>query len=204
MRVTIASYDQDFEEFTEKTRSVNFFPGLQEELDRFIAMLPGAHVLDVGFGSGRDTLYFARAGLIASGIELTLNFIRSLRRITTSPLCCADMRKLCFCNRAFDGIWCCASILHLDRTDASSALREFSRVLRLGGALYVSVKEGEGDEWIQEGHIATPRYFTYYSLEGISDLIRDAGFEITHSQAKPHQAGRRSWLSIFARKTHDK
>jgi ubiquinone/menaquinone biosynthesis C-methylase UbiE len=200
IKSTIASYNEAFEEFNKKTREVNTFPGLQEELDLLISLLKGNKVLDVGFGSGRDTLYFLRKGISTTSIELTWNFIYSLNRIIKSQICCMDMRYLGFANSSFDGLWVCASLLHIPKIYIQDTLDEFHRVLRKDGVLYVSVKGGQGEEWITEGHIEMPRYFTYYSMEELSDAIKNQKFKIMHTQEKPHQAGQRSWLSIYARK----
>jgi ubiquinone/menaquinone biosynthesis C-methylase UbiE len=198
--LTIDSYNYAFKEFNEKTRNVSSFPGLQEELDLFISMLDGKRVLDIGFGSGRDTLYFLMNKLNVYGIELTMNFIKSLKLVVDSPTSCMDMRKLAFSCDSFDGLWACASLLHLPMRDIPSTLDEFHRVLTNKGTLYISVKEGQGDEWIQEGHIGMPRYFNYFSMDALCELITKHGFGIVYNQRKLHQSGTRSWLSVYSKK----
>jgi SAM-dependent methyltransferase len=198
VQTTIRSYNLAFEEFTENTRNVNTFPGLKAELDKFISLLPGKQIVDIGFGSGRDIIYFLSKGLAVQGIELSTNFLQSLHRVVPTPLLCMDMRRLGFANNSFDGAWCCATLLHLPRVEVSATLYEFQRILRPKGILYVSVKEGGGDEWLKEGHIDLPRYFTYYSMSEICERLEREGFQVLYTQVKPHKAGHHAWLSVYA------
>lgn len=55
-------------------------------------------------------------------------------------------------------------------------LLEFHREPRPGSALYVGVKEGEGEKWVagQEGY---EYFFAHYRLEEIDRLTQVEGFE---------------------------
>jgi ubiquinone/menaquinone biosynthesis C-methylase UbiE len=161
-------------------------------------------VLDVAFGAGRDTLYFLEQGLEVEGIELSQAFIKALTSKTDIPLYKMDMRQLEFDSCTFDGIWCCSAFLHLPRLDALKTLKGFARILKPHGILYLDVKEGEGEKWKmeQDGNVSNVfRYFTYYHLDEISQLLRNAGFEIllnkTQDHIKPNKA---PWLNIIGRK----
>jgi hypothetical protein len=46
---------------------------------------------------------------------------------------------------AFDGIWCCASLLHVPLVAMPATLDRLWRGLRPGGTLYVSFKHGTGE-----------------------------------------------------------
>jgi hypothetical protein len=59
----------------------------------------------------------------------------------------------------YDGIWACASILHLNKEDLKDVMRKISVALKPGGVLYVSFKYG-----IFEG-MRGGRYFTDYNEE---------------------------------------
>ncbi|HWS84369.1 MAG TPA: class I SAM-dependent methyltransferase [Ktedonobacteraceae bacterium] len=202
---TIASYEIKAEEYIRNTDQLSYFPDLPAMLDMFLSMLPGRHILDIAFGSGRDTFYFIEHGLKVEGIELTQAFIDSLRKKIDIPLYKMDMRGLTFKDSSFDGIWCCSAFLHLPRTDALRTLKGFYRILRAKGILYIDLKEGNGEMWVQnnDGHVTEmPRFFTYYQLEEICALLLDAGFRIeyTRKQRHPKHAYKHSWLNIIALK----
>lgn len=61
-------------------------------------------------------------------------------------------------NQAFDGIWACASLLHVPRAELVDALRRLRRALRPGGVLYVSLKIGAGETLEPDG-----RFFSYHT-----------------------------------------
>ncbi len=199
---TVRSYDLAADKYNENTNRVSFFPGLKEELDLFISFLSGKKILDVGFGSGRDCVYFYENSLDPEGIELARNMIESLSKKLNIPLTLMDMRYLTYKDSSFDGIWCCASFLHLPREEALSTLKGFERVLKPNGILHLSVKEGEGEEWITKGNINNvPRFFTYYTVKEIQYLLRDAGFTVVSNKVKPNKDCRKpAWIVFLARK----
>jgi ubiquinone/menaquinone biosynthesis C-methylase UbiE len=201
---TIASYEAKADEYIHKTDQLAYFPGLPAMLDRFISLLPGHKVLDVAFGAGRDTLYFIEQGLDVEGIELTQAFINALCLKADIPLYKMDMRRLGFTDDAFDGIWCCASFLHLPHTDALATLREFARVLRPAGILYLDLKEGDGEEWVidSDGNVSNAtRYYTYYGIDEICQLLTKADFEVLFTRRQEHiKPNEPFWINLICRK----
>lgn len=145
-------------------------------LDQFVDGLTGDRVLDVGCGPGFETKALADRGLRAVGFDLSLSMLRVSKSTYGCPVVQGDMRHLPFLER-FDGVWACASLLHLPRADAPAALRSFHDALRAGGLLYVAVKRGIG-EGIDTKPFGEPRFFTYWQDEPFDREIAAAGFEI--------------------------
>jgi hypothetical protein len=52
----------------------------------------------------------------------------------------------------FDGIWACASLLHVPMSEVSEVLSLLTRALRKGGVLYLSFKWGES-EAVRDGRL---------------------------------------------------
>jgi len=201
--ITISSYQISAYEYIGNTNQLSYFPGLQYWLDNFIGLLPGKKVLDVGFGSGRDLVYFIDHGLDVEGIELTPKFIDLLKERVHIPLHLMDMRNLIFPDNFFHGLWCCSSFLHLPHNDALPTLQGFARVLKQDGILYLSLKEGFGNEWRldKNSNISTAhRYFTYYSNEQIHGLLLESGFELlAESKNIGKRVDRPHWLNLMYR-----
>jgi ubiquinone/menaquinone biosynthesis C-methylase UbiE len=180
----------------------------KEDLEKFIQHLPNnALVLDVGCAAGRDTALFSMRGFEVVGIDLSENLLEIAReKYPEIEFIKMDMRRLKFEDEIFDGIWANATILHLPRKDVPQALSEFHRVLKADGILHVGVKRGEGVGFTQDQYAANERrYFTYFELEEMEQLVREAGFEIIDSfidNPSKRKAGSRNidWVKVFARK----
>src|SRR5262245_15711095 len=102
----------------------------------------GSVVVDVGCGPGRETGYFRSLGFRAYGID------RSFGQLETGGVAGVvrgDMRWLPFRTSSVDAIWCQAALLHIPRAEVPAVLTEFARVMRVGGRLYLSVAEGDGE-----------------------------------------------------------
>jgi hypothetical protein len=55
-------------------------------------------------------------------------------------------------EKAFDGIWACASLLHVPVTDEVDVFHRLIRALKSQSVLYVSYKAGEGERSVGERH----------------------------------------------------
>jgi ubiquinone/menaquinone biosynthesis C-methylase UbiE len=55
-----------------------------------------------------------------------------------------DLRHLDFPADYINGIWACASLLHIKRSEVPVILAKFYEILKPGGILFVHVKKGEG------------------------------------------------------------
>lgn len=111
----------------------------------FLSRLPaGARILDAGCGSGRDAKAFALRGYEVTAFDASAELAR-----LASNHCGFEITVRTFAQlddvEAYDGIWSCASLLHLPRTEIPDALQHLWRALRPGGCLYVSFKFGTGD-----------------------------------------------------------
>jgi ubiquinone/menaquinone biosynthesis C-methylase UbiE len=103
----------------------------------------------------------------------------------------SDMRTLPLADACLDGVWMCAALLHLPRAEVPGVLGEVGRVLRPGGVVYISVKEGEGEGWQEAGW---RRYFTYYQPDELTQLVEAAGFTVEDMWTK---AGEKAvWISV--------
>jgi len=133
-------------------------------------------------------------GCTVVGAELSRGMLTQARHVVQGPLTQADMTCLPFQGAAFDGLWCNAALLHLPKRDAPCALAEFHRVLKPGGALFISLQVGEGEVWESQsyGHDA-PRFFARYALEEAAALLAGVGFSIHRQELS------RYWLHFFAR-----
>lgn len=112
----------------------------------------------------------------------------------------ADLCLPPFASGRFDGIWACASLLHLPRAGFLPALVEVARLLgQSGGVLYLAMKAGQGERWVT-GHSGRRTFFTYYQPSEIETALGRAGFQPSERWAAEDQAGRdQAWINVIAK-----
>lgn len=180
-------YEEHADAYHERTIGIDMAALRAELTDRLAA---GARVLDLGCGSGRDLAAFRAAGLACAGLDLSAALL-ALSRATAPgcPLVRGALTDLPFRDGAFDGLWVCASLLHVPADAAPGAAREMHRVLARGGFAIVSLKEGEGAR--EDG---TGRSFVHYTVGSAAGLFDSAGFPAVAITVSG------MWLTVIARK----
>jgi SAM-dependent methyltransferase len=196
VRGTTASYDARARAHAEHWSGFR----LHDEMARFTGHLaPGARVLDVGCGTGRDTAWLAEQGYAAMGVDLSGGMLHEARRRgVTAPLVQADMRYLPFRKGSYRGLWVCASLLHIPKAQAGAVLRDLERVVH-PGHVYIAVKRGAGEAWAEDEG-GGRRFFAYYDPDELHALVVQAGFAVLSRWEAEDRFGRsRSWINVLAR-----
>lgn len=138
---TIDYYNKHAEEFTASTFEVD----MESLYKPFLAELPGGtRILDVGCGSGRDTLAFKKKGYHVDAIDYSEELVKKASRLTGIPIKLKSFYEVDD-YEAYDGIWACASLLHCERTRLKEVIGKLLSALKPNGMLYMSFKYGNGD-----------------------------------------------------------
>ena len=134
-------YDAHAKEYAELTVKADMSPAY----DRFLAYLPaGAAILDAGCGSGRDSLCFMKKGYAVTMLDASEGMCNCAEELTGQKALCMGFHEIEFADR-FDGIWACASLLHVSEKELENVLAIFHRALKRDGVLYASWKYGEAE-----------------------------------------------------------
>jgi ubiquinone/menaquinone biosynthesis C-methylase UbiE len=198
--ITSATYDQIAADYAARWASGE---ELASARARFGALLgPGARVLDTGCGPGWDTVRLRELGLRACGLDRSRGMLNEARGRGV-PLLLGDMRALPLHDGALDGLWACASFLHIPKQDGPAVLREFRRALRSGGALYIGVKAGVGERWVEQGPAqqspGQQRFFAFYQADEFDQLLADSGFRLLDGWINKDSRGRpEDWINRLA------
>ena len=150
-------YDVNCEKFCARTFHLN----MSELYEPFLAMVrPGGRVLDAGCGSGRDALAFHQRGYQVTAFDASEAMVAMAHRLTSLEIQHLSFEGMRFCEE-FDGIWACASLLHVRHANIGDTFRRFLSALKLGAAWYMSFKWGDGESF-REGRMFSN--FTEHSL----------------------------------------
>lgn len=165
MNETFNYYTEKAREFAESTRFVD----MSDIHRRFLSRLaPGAKILDVGCGSGRDSRAFADLGYQASAIDAVPAMCKAALELSGINAECMSVLDLDRRNE-FDGVWACASLLHLKMQELPEAFSRIRRALKTGGIFYASFKLGEFSG------VRNGRYFTDMTEEVLQSLAEQSG-----------------------------
>ena len=160
---TLNYYNKNAQCFTAETVSVEF----TKIQNRFLKKLnPGAYILDFGFGTGRDTKYFLNQGYLVDAMDGSEQLCQIASELTG-----IKVRQMLFheleVNEKYDGIWACASILHLQKKELKEILEKMLTALKSDGWIYTSFKYGE-----YEGE-RNGRYFTDFTIDTFADFVQE-------------------------------
>lgn len=163
------------------------------------ALGPGARVLEVGSGSGRDAAVLEEAGLSVLRTDITPAFVRLLHEaghpaVVLDPLV-DDLGDPHTDppGRPWDGVWAAASLLHADRDELAVVLARLAGATRDAGLLHLSLKEGDGEAWSTHGSVVAPRLFTYWREGPLRAVLAATGWR---AEQVDRRAGLRdeTWL----------
>ena len=113
---TLEYYNENADKFILGTLNVDMMT-IQK---KFISYIPkGGKVLDLGCGSGRDSLFFKELGYDVTAIDGSAEMCIQAEKNIGQPVINMTFDKLDY-EAEFDGIWACASLLHVPSRDISS------------------------------------------------------------------------------------
>lgn len=191
---TLGYYNQNASDFAEGTLSAD----MSDSRSRFAACLPPKGIiLDFGCGSGRDTKAFLDAGFRVEAADGSEELCALASEYTGIPV-----RKMFFQelddHERYDGIWACASILHLPREELLDVLGKIFIALKPYGVLYTSFKYGDF-EGTRNG-----RYFTCFTEETLKAFWENVkGLRIFErwitEDVRPDRKDEK-WINLLARK----
>jgi SAM-dependent methyltransferase len=194
LRITTRSYDKFAQEYCSHHATLS---EVGSQLDRFIELVKNGTILDVGCGHGRDLGFLSSKGFRTVGIDLSEKLLRIAREGTRGELARMDMRMMGFPSEMFDGIWACASFLHIPKSEALRALSEFYRVLKPNSAMYLSVKRGDSENFA-ETEPGFVRFFSYYTPEEIKGFLVRSGFDIVAVDLESKKD--LAWIDTYVRR----
>lgn len=191
---TVNYYNRNVKQFYDNTVAVDF----TDTQNVFLSKLAkGSTILDFGCGSGRDTKYFLSQGYHVEAIDGSLELCKLASQYTGTKVRHMLFQELSAINK-YDGIWACASILHLPWSELAGVMRKMQASLKANGIIYTSFKYGtfSGER--------NGRYFTDMTEARFAGFIEEIdGLQIEEQRisadVRPGR-GEEQWFNIILRK----
>ena len=190
---TIDYYNRTADQYYWNTVGVDL--GAMRKL--FASYLPAeATVIDLGCGSGRDVLAFNDMGHNAIGLDASEELVKLAKERLQIRAVVGDIPSW-IADAPFDGIWCCASLIHLNDKEKERFFKNLNYNLKKDGVIYIAVKDG-----VETGLDEKGRFISNCTLEELRDYLEEAGCRILETITTEDALGRDrfKWLNVIARK----
>ena len=157
---TISYYDQNADSFVNDTLKAD----MGQTYKAFLSHIPeGGAILDFGSGSGRDSKFFLDQGYKVEAFDGSIELCNRASQLLGFEVKCMDFMDFDQKDK-YDGIWACASLLHLEDDKLEEVLKRIVRALKKTGICYASFKYGDFTG-VRKG-----RFFNDMTEEGIREL----------------------------------
>ena len=171
MSDTVDFYQENCRRYHERTFSVD--PA--SFLDPMIKHLtPGAGVLDVGCGSGRDLKWLKERGFAVTGFERSRGLAALARENAGCSVIEGDFEIYDFSLLQTDALLLCGALVHVPRERFEPVLANILHALKPGGKLLMSLKQGTGSFVGEDGRTfynwQQPELEAVFAKHGLSVL----------------------------------
>ena len=191
---TIEYYERNASAFIESTINAD----VSELYRPFEELLtPGCRILDLGCGSGRDSKYFAGKGYDVVALDPSSAMCTQTKTFAHVPVYAMKAEEIQFTN-VFDGIWACASLLHVPRNKQENVLHRIATALKDEGILYASWKYGTQDRTVDgKKYVDMNDSLIYEIIKEVSEIHI---VKMWTTKDVRNEYSSQKWLNVLLRK----
>ncbi|MEB3103543.1 class I SAM-dependent methyltransferase [Ferviditalea candida] len=166
---------QAYNNFAEHRERTEIEPWKFLEREQFLKQIlreQRMKLLEIGAGTGRDSLYFQQKGLSVTSVDLSEEMVKLCKAKGLNALC-MDFYQLDFDAKSFDAVYALNCLLHVPKAQLDAVLGQVSKVLKPNGLFFYGVYGGQDTEGIWEGDNYEPkRFFSMFEDEAIQEVAR--------------------------------
>lgn len=193
--MSIDFYNNNAEIFFESTKDIDMTALYDEFLPR---LKKNSHILDAGCGSGRDSLYFKNLGFNVTAFDASASLVNLAEKLLNQKVVLATFNNF-FSDQKFNGIWACASLLHVPKAELNATFVKLSSLLVNNAIFYCSFKYGDQE------HKRDGRTFTNLNEKLLSKHLSNSQLDILKtwvtSDQRPDRANEKWLNAILIKKT---
>ena len=184
---TLDYYNDNAKKYFDTTVNAN----MSRAYDMFLKyVVDRGLILVFGCGSGRDSKYFLDNGYRVECIDGSLELSKLASEYLGIDVKCMDFSEFNEISK-YDGVWACASLLHVKKEKLLDILIKIRDSLKINGILYVSFKNGNEEE------IVDGKYYNYLTYDDFLDIINITGnlelLEFDNSKTVLNNNESRTW-----------
>ena len=154
-------------------------------------------MLDAGCGSGRDARIFKDLGFKVSAFDASVELAKRASALLGEPVEHATFDSITLMGK-YDGIWACASLLHVPEAKLPKTLRKLANALSDDGVIFASFKLGSGTRFDGE------REFTDMNLPRLELILNQVPelevYDLANSVAPDSSNDGTVWFSPILKK----
>ncbi len=191
MNITNQYYHENAQSFFDTTVNVD----VQKLYDRFLPRInEQGKILDAGCGSGRDSKNFLNLGYKIVAFDANESLVELASEYLGQAVTQATFESFNAEPCSFDGIWACASLLHVPSDELPRTLSHLAEMLKPNGVFYCSFKYGKTEQ------VRNGRYFTDMNEHSLVQILSDTKLNIEEtwvsSDARPGREAEQ-WLNAI-------
>ncbi|MDZ7759123.1 MAG: methyltransferase domain-containing protein [Desulfovermiculus sp.] len=131
---------------------------------------PGARILDVGCGVGRDMLWLTNRGYSCTGLDSSPALAELARRHTGLKVIEADFEAFDFQGMDMDALLLVGALVHVPHERFQLIFSRIHRALKPKGHVLLTMKQGQGEQTRPDG-----RVFYLWSKADLMPIFEDCG-----------------------------
>ncbi len=190
---TLRYYDERATEYVARTDQLD----MEEMYQPFLELVPiGGQILDAGCGAGRDVQAFVERGYRVAAFDASATMVALTTKRTGIAAVQGRFQDLTY-RDAFDGIWACASLLHVPSDELNDVFKRLHHALKIGGVCFMSFKRGNGER-MDDGR----QYIDFTQVVLRERLSSISGFAIICIWSTDDLSGRSDvqWLNALVKR----
>lgn len=156
----------------------------------------GDTILDLGCGSGRDSLAFYELGYDVTPLDASEEMCKLAEIHTGIEVLQMAYEDMEF-DEVFDGVWGCGAMIHVPEDELERILKRVIDAMCRNGILFLSFREGDFEGFKGE------QYFCEYTEEKLERILKETRrLEIKKLWSSEGQSrnGEERWVNVLARK----
>lgn len=191
---TVDYYEKNAAAFIESTIDADVSE-LYRSFEELLA--PGCRILDLGCGSGRDSKYYVGKGFDVVALDPSPAMCAQTRALVHIPVYEMRAEEMQFSNE-FDGVWACASLLHVPRDKQENVLHRIATALKDEGILYASWKYGTQDRMVDgKKYVDMNDSLIYEIIKEVSEIHI---VKMWTTKDVRNEYSSQKWLNVLLRK----